>query len=148
MNQTMIFADQVMSPKGRIGRVRLLAWSLALLVASIAGVLLVGLLAAWVWDDFAVLVLVGALVARIMSMIFFVKRLHDLNWSGWLCWAVLLPWVGNVLLLLLLVMPGNRGDNRFGPAPPPNSKPVIVLASLWLVLIVAVVAIATIDSWS
>ncbi|MDD1017292.1 DUF805 domain-containing protein [Pseudomonas rubra] len=137
MNQTMIFADQVMSPKGRIGRIRLLAWSLALLGAMIAGTLLVSLLVSWVWDDLAALVLVGALIARIMSMIFFVKRLHDLNWSGWLCWLVLLPWVGNILLLLLLVMPGNRGENRFGPAPPPNSKAMVILASLWLVLIVA-----------
>ena len=44
-------------------------------------------------------------------------RLHDLGHSG--VWAVfgLIPLVNAVLMLVLLLMPGNVGVNRFGPPP-------------------------------
>ncbi|MCP3748792.1 DUF805 domain-containing protein [Pseudomonas sp. SBB6] len=141
MNNTLTFANELMSPQGRIGRLRLLAWSLGLIAGTVACALLLGWVTSAVWKDAGALFLIAALIARIMSMIFFVKRLHDLNWSGWFCWAVLLPWVGNFLLLLLLVMPGKRGNNRFGPAPPPNSMAVVILASMWLVVIVGAVVL-------
>lgn len=43
------------------------------------------------------------------------RRLHDVNRSGWLAllWAV--PIVGWVYLLMLLVQPGDEGDNPYGP---------------------------------
>lgn len=40
-----------------------------------------------------------------------VRRLHDMDFSGWWCLAVyLVP----VLMLVLCVWPGTRGGNRFG----------------------------------
>ena len=45
-----------------------------------------------------------------------VRRLHDTGRSGWWYWIALVPFVGGVILLILLVLPGTSADNRFGPA--------------------------------
>jgi uncharacterized membrane protein YhaH (DUF805 family) len=46
-----------------------------------------------------------------------VRRLHDLDKSGWnLLWG-LLPLVGGILLIVWYASEGTRGPNRFGPDP-------------------------------
>ncbi|CAK9892578.1 MULTISPECIES: DUF805 domain-containing protein [Pseudomonas] len=148
MNDTLILANsskpKVMSLEGRIGRVRLLAWGMALFAATMGGIMLVAMLSSSVSMDLGGLVMIGLLSARILSMLFIVQRLHDLNWSGWFCWLSVLPWVGNFLLLVLVLMPGTRGSNRFGPPPAPNNNAVVILAWLWLVLLAGVAYLAAI----
>lgn len=65
-----------------------------------------------------------ALAAFIPSIAVTVRRLHDRDLSGW--WylgavaASLIPLVGflaSVALFVLLLLPGTRGPNRFGPDP-------------------------------
>ncbi|OQW43513.1 MAG: hypothetical protein A4S12_00445 [Proteobacteria bacterium SG_bin5] len=46
-----------------------------------------------------------------------VRRLHDLNLSGWWLLVDLLPYVGWAAMLVLLLLPGSRGANRFGADP-------------------------------
>jgi uncharacterized membrane protein YhaH (DUF805 family) len=43
-----------------------------------------------------------------------VRRLHDSDKSGWLVLLGLIPFVGWLAVLILLVLPGTRGQNRFG----------------------------------
>ena len=46
------------------------------------------------------------------------KRLHDIGQSGWWTLIVLLPGVGAfALFLILCLLPGNSGPNRYGPDP-------------------------------
>jgi uncharacterized membrane protein YhaH (DUF805 family) len=55
-----------------------------------------------------------------------VRRLHDINLSGWYYLAVLLPWIGTLMLLWWMSRPGTAGDNRFGPDPlPPPENPTL-----------------------
>ncbi len=49
-----------------------------------------------------------------------VRRLHDLDKSGWWYLLGLIPIVGPLVLLFWYVQPGTPGDNRFG-APVPSS---------------------------
>ena len=56
------------------------------------------------------------LVSVIPYLAVLVRRLHDTDRSGWWYWIALLPFVGGVILLVLLALPGTSGDNRFGPA--------------------------------
>lgn len=42
------------------------------------------------------------------------RRLHDGGWSGWWLLGALVP-MGSMGLLLLFVLRGNEGENRFGP---------------------------------
>lgn len=45
-----------------------------------------------------------------------VRRLHDTDRSGLLVLVSAIP-LGGLVLLVLLLMPGTAGDNRFGPDP-------------------------------
>lgn len=43
-----------------------------------------------------------------------VRRFHDQDRSGWLVLITLIPYLGAVLVLVLMALPGTSGDNRFG----------------------------------
>ena len=55
-----------------------------------------------------------------------IRRIHDINLSGWWCIAFILlsviPIVGMLSTLFLYFKPGDTGSNRFGPPGPPNSQ--------------------------
>ncbi len=44
-----------------------------------------------------------------------VRRLHDTDRSGWWCWITLVPFIGGIILLILLILPGDPHRNSFGP---------------------------------
>lgn len=44
-----------------------------------------------------------------------VRRLHDINRSGWWYWIILVPVVGVILLLVWACTRGTRGPNDYGP---------------------------------
>jgi len=46
-----------------------------------------------------------------------VRRLHDVNKSGWWLFILLVPLFGFFYLLYLYVQPGEQGDNHFGADP-------------------------------
>ncbi|MCU0116622.1 DUF805 domain-containing protein [Pseudomonas sp. B2M1-30] len=128
---------------GRIGRLRFLAWSmvLSLVAMPIVGVFaLIGL--GLVSTDSTAGLIIGGIVAfflflafMIVSILFSVQRLHDIGWSGWLWLLNLVPFVGSFFPLVMMIMPGTTGANRYGAPPPPNSTAVKVLCSLWIVVI-------------
>jgi uncharacterized membrane protein YhaH (DUF805 family) len=43
-----------------------------------------------------------------------VRRLHDTDKSGWLLLLGLIPFIGAIVVLVLLVLPGTPAPNRFG----------------------------------
>jgi uncharacterized membrane protein YhaH (DUF805 family) len=46
-----------------------------------------------------------------------VRRLHDIDRSGWWYWVALIPLVGAILLLIWFCTRGTSGANQFGPDP-------------------------------
>jgi uncharacterized membrane protein YhaH (DUF805 family) len=46
-----------------------------------------------------------------------VRRLHDLDKSGWFLLLHFIPLIGSVILLIWFCMRGTVGPNRFGPDP-------------------------------
>lgn len=49
-----------------------------------------------------------------------VRRLHDLDWSGWWYLTLLVPYLGSIAALVMVVVfciRGTIGDNRFGEDP-------------------------------
>lgn len=135
------FAElKVMSVHGRIGRVRYLAWTLVLTLIVLVAAGCCALLA-------SVSLILGGLLGAVVAAAFIcvsvqigVQRCHDLGWSGWLLLLNLVPFVGSVFPILLVVMPGNTAPNQYGPPPPPNSQAVKVLAWLWIVFLVVIIA--------
>lgn len=128
---------------GRIGRLRYLAWTMALTLVTLAvgAVLAVFGLALISTDSSAGLILGGLLafvlivVLGFISIQFSVQRLHDIGWSGWLWLLTLVPFVGSFFPFVMMIVPGNDTANRYGAPAPPNSTAVKVLSALWLVFI-------------
>ena len=46
-----------------------------------------------------------------------IRRLHDINKSGGWILISLIPFIGSLLLLLMLILEGTKGKNRFGKNP-------------------------------
>lgn len=46
-----------------------------------------------------------------------VRRLHDLDRTGWWYWLFLVPIIGFIILIVWFASKGTDGENRFGPDP-------------------------------
>jgi uncharacterized membrane protein YhaH (DUF805 family) len=46
-----------------------------------------------------------------------VRRLHDQDKSGWLILLSFIPYIGGLILLVLMLIDGTPGANRYGPDP-------------------------------
>lgn len=51
-----------------------------------------------------------------------VKRLHDTGRSGAYLLLYLIPLIGGIWLLILLLLGGTEGQNKYGPQPPPKIR--------------------------
>ena len=130
---------KVFTVNGRIGRVRYLGWSMAMiLIGIVAYGIAAGLMAVSPVLG-GILMIPVAIAAVTVSVMIGVQRLHDIGWSGWLWLLNFVPVVGSVFALLMLVVPGSQGANRYGSPPPPNSGGVIALA--WSGLLVPILGI-------
>lgn len=61
--------------------------------------------------------MVATLVLLIPNLAVGVRRLHDIDRSGWWILILLLPLIGLIVLLAWATMRGTQGSNRFGPDP-------------------------------
>lgn len=64
-----------------------------------------------------VLMVVYSLAVIVPSIAVGVRRLHDIDRSGWWLLIGLIPLVGAIVLLVFAVQGGTPGHNRFGPNP-------------------------------
>jgi uncharacterized membrane protein YhaH (DUF805 family) len=109
---------------GRAARPEFWWWVLALILLQIVtsiidGALIAPMLGSESFDPDAgqPLSLLVALALLIPSIAVSVRRLHDLDRSGWWYLLGLVPIIGPLVLLFWYVQAGTAGDNRFGPAP-------------------------------
>ena len=49
-----------------------------------------------------------------------VRRLHDMDLSGWLYLIILIPSVGGIILFVMMLMPSKPHPNQYGLAPTPQ----------------------------
>ena len=63
------------------------------------------------------MMLLYALGTFIPSMAVTVRRLHDQNKTGWLVLLSFIPYIGGLILLILMFLPGDDGQNQYGPNP-------------------------------
>jgi uncharacterized membrane protein YhaH (DUF805 family) len=126
---------KVFSFQGRIGRVRYLAWTLVMLLAALPVMGLCVSVMSFSLVGGGLLIAVAAAGFVLVSLQIGTQRLHDAGWSGWLLLLNLVPYIGGLFPLLMMVVPGNKDANRYGPPAPPNGRGVKVLAWLWIVFI-------------
>lgn len=125
-----------LSPDGRLGRLRY--FTVNILAALTSGMVLVAIVALGlirptpvVWGALGVWVLVSVFLSVRVAVL----RLHDLNRSGWWWVLLLVPVVNGVLGLALLLWPGQKEDNDYGP-------PVDDVHWLWAGLAFVVAAVS------
>jgi uncharacterized membrane protein YhaH (DUF805 family) len=46
-----------------------------------------------------------------------IRRFHDLNLSAWWIISLFIPFIGAIMGLILIFMPGTKGDNKYGEMP-------------------------------
>lgn len=114
--------DSALNADGRFGRLSYLGWNGLLLLA----VMTLGILSAILLPGFApepgqgmsifpMLLLGIVYIAMIyFSFIFAIRRLHDLNQSGWLSLLMLIPLVNLGLAVYLTFAKGDEHENQFG----------------------------------
>jgi uncharacterized membrane protein YhaH (DUF805 family) len=151
----------IVSVHGRLGRLRFMAWNMALVLVELPFIVIFlamlekegGL--PTLWQPFLMI----AVASCIVYVCFIIRRLHDINLSGW--WA-LLVFIGNagagyqiklamsadsalilssgvplLTLALLCAIPGSAGTNNYDSPPPPNNVWIYALSALFALSVIA-----------
>ena len=68
------------------------------------------------------IVMIALLGASILALIvpsvaMAVRRQHDIGLSGWFYFVFLIPYIGNVILLVFALIPSQKHANKWGPVP-------------------------------
>lgn len=86
-------------------------------------------------SDGGPLSLLFSLAIFLPSLAVGVRRLHDIDKSGWWLLLILLPLIGFLVLLYFFVQPSQPGANRFGPGSggslPPGTPPGPSQTTAW-----------------
>jgi len=101
-------------PRGRISRRVFLK---RFLILFVLGFILLILFEEFGDETWGVLFVVPAFYIGALMCIQYIKRLHDVDASGWWCILGLIPYVSWILILFLLLMRGDPKPNRYGPPP-------------------------------
>jgi uncharacterized membrane protein YhaH (DUF805 family) len=56
-------------------------------------------------------------ITIIPSIAIIVRRLHDQNRNRFFVLLPLFPYIGGIALIILMILPGSKGDNKYGPDP-------------------------------
>lgn len=66
---------------------------------------------------FDIIYMLYSLAVFIPALAVSVRRLHDINKSGWWMLLDLLPIIGPIILLVFMIQDSDAGTNRFGNNP-------------------------------
>lgn len=101
--------------KGRASRSSYWWFALAELIGWVGVLILAVIFAAVHAPVLSILLYLAAAVASfLLSLSLTIRRLHDQNKSGFWYFIVFVPFIGGIWLLVLTVMEGTPGPNRFG----------------------------------
>ena len=107
--------------QGRSSRAEYWWAYLGLILIIIVPYILVGIFASMGITAIAgligLLLLIFYLAIIIPSIAIVVRRLHDLDKSGWWYFIALVPLIGGLLLLWWFCQPGTKGPNTYGDDP-------------------------------
>lgn len=67
-------------------------------------------------------IIFSALILLTLPLVlsFYIRRLHDLGYTGWGALLLLIPLINCITLLIFLLVSGQDSDNRFGSKPLPK----------------------------
>ncbi len=150
---------KVFAMNQRIGRVRYLAYSFMATLLMFVGLILIGgVLGALASGGspeamvgiFVIIYAIFGIVSLFVSVVLGVRRLHDLDKTGWLWLLFLIPIVNLGMMIYLLFFPGTEGDNQYGKKPEPNTALTWVagiIAPIAFVFIIGILAAVAIPAY-
>ena len=101
--------------KGRASRSAYWWFALAELIGWLGALILAAIFAAVHAPVLSILLYLAAAVASfLLSLSLTIRRLHDQDKSGFWYFIAFVPFIGGIWLLVLTVMEGTPGPNRFG----------------------------------
>lgn len=103
-----------LSPKGRCSR--RFYWLFYFVPSLVLGVLL-GLTVRSLGDRAPEIIIALLLLLAWPSVVMHIKRWHDIGRSGWFSLLGLIPVLGFIVVLVLGLIPGTKGPNKYGPSP-------------------------------
>jgi uncharacterized membrane protein YhaH (DUF805 family) len=110
---------------GRSNRAEYWLFALSVVLFTLLAGFVVGLAGSIVGDADGLVFFSGLglwlLAILVPSFAVNVRRLHDIDMSGWWILIALAPGVGALALLVMHLLPGTDGSNRFGPPPTPRT---------------------------
>lgn len=140
------YAPRLLAWQGRIGRLRYLAYMLALvaivMAAGFALVFVATIAVKLAGGDLrkeyvALLPVMLALVFCVPYVVLMKRRMNDTGYTGWLLLLTLVPFVNVLLGIYLLCARGSSGSNKYGLPPAANTLPV-KLAGWFMVAVIIV----------
>ena len=102
---------------GRSGRSEYWYWILFYILVVIVG----SVIGAVAGETVATVISIGTLLVFFLpSLAVGIRRLHDLDKSGWWVLISLIPIIGGLIILYFFVQPSDESENRFGDVPEPG----------------------------
>lgn len=116
------FLEMFLSINGRLNRFRYFKRSFLLLI--IETILAFAIVAAFMEPSGQNISTAGYIAFILMIIVFvpphymlMIRRLHDLNKTGWMCLIMLIPLVNTIFSFYVLFAPGTVGYNQYGADP-------------------------------
>lgn len=139
----------VFSLSGRITRLRYLAYPFIISLLTMAVVFfasfIIGIIAAVSGGGETSSAIAGGLGLLILiptygfaifyAFVHAIRRLNDINLSGWLSILILVPVINLILILFLLFKPGTPDANQYGAPPSPNPDWVKIVSIIYAILL-------------
>ena len=145
----------VFSAKGRLGVLKYMAHSCVLMLIMVATFGLLALVSGVSFSPDAgtaelnpilvSIMMVAILPGVYVGIVMLIKRLHDLNLSGWLILLTIIPVIGALISLFVMCAPGMKEGNKFGPvAPTATWEKVLGMIGLAFFVITMLASIAAV----
>ena len=118
----MEFLNKIYTTEGRLNRLRYFMYQILwMLISAVVGAIL-GFIGGFLTNDVQSLLVtvptgMWSFVASVGSIMISIRRLHDLNKSGWFMLLLVIPFVNIVFILYLYLAPGTVGYNNYGADP-------------------------------
>lgn len=156
--------DNPFSPKGRFGRLSYLAWLFIVsmlyscVLFIIAGIAVVALMqtgsqnpAALLQSGLGYFVIFLAVIVviafTVINICIAIRRIHDLNKSGWLWLLFLIPIVNIIFGIYMMCAKGTEGNNNYGPQRQTEQTEKLLGSLYAIFLAIFIVAYGSIAVW-
>jgi uncharacterized membrane protein YhaH (DUF805 family) len=142
------YEPMFLETSGRLGRIRYLGYGIRNYLLFVLVVVIGAAIGRGSNFVSGVIFAIGGLFFFAMNFVLMVRRLNDLNHTGWLSLLSLIPFVNFFFGLYVLFAPGTEGSNNYGrPATPSKSGAVIVVLALVSIFVIGVLAAVALPAY-